>query len=82
MSQLIKYLQQDQTREIFTGDVVRQLGVGTYEVAQGNRTLVCRSTEDLTIGSSVLFTQAESHYVVLRKSGQRSRSAVEVIVNG
>ena len=82
MTNFLKYFKQDQKREIFTGDVVRQLGVGSYEVSQGNRTLVCRSTEDLTMGSSVLITRAESHYVVLRKSGQRSLDRVQVTVNG
>jgi len=82
MTGLLEYLQTKEKREIIAGDVVRKLAVGVYEVVHGNRTLVCRSTDDLTIGSRVLLTQADSHYVVLRKSGQRSRETVEVIVHG
>jgi len=79
---ILSYLNNDSGQELTVGEVVKKVSYRKYQVQIGNRNIVCRSSDEMSTGSRVVVAFTEKEHIILKQIGRRSRSVVEVIVDG
>ena len=82
MSTLTSYITGKSEQELVTGEVVKKVAFKKYQVQIGDKTLNCKSSEDIPTGSRVIVAFSEKEHIILKQIGRRNRSVVEVVIDG